>query len=42
MKKEESSLRKGIVVVGWLLKVPATCKCISGVDLLRQLYVLPH
>ena len=28
--------------VGWLLNVPATCKCISGTDLLRQLYVLPH
>ena len=30
------------VVVGWLLNVPATCLCISGTDLLRQLYVLPH
>ena len=28
--------------VGWLLNVPATCECISGTDLLRQLYVLPH
>ena len=28
--------------VGWLLNVPATCKCISGTDLLRQFYVLPH
>ena len=28
--------------VGWLLNVPATCKCISGTDLLRQVYVLPH
>ena len=26
----------------WLLNVPATCKCISGTDLLRQFYVLPH
>ena len=26
----------------WLLNVPATCQCISGTDLLRQLYVLPH
>ena len=32
----------GIVVVCWLLNVPATCECISGTDLLRQLYVLPH
>ena len=30
------------VVVCWLLNVPATCKCISGTDLLRQFYVLPH
>ena len=28
--------------VGWLLIVPATCECISGTDLLRQFYVLPH
>ena len=28
--------------VCWLLNVPATCECISGTDLLRQLYVLPH
>ena len=30
------------VVVGWLLNVPPTCQCISGTDLLRQFYVLPH
>ena len=35
-------MRWGIVVVGWLLNVPATCECISGTDLLRQFYVLPH
>ena len=29
-------------VVCWLLIVPATCECISGTDLLRQFYVLPH
>ena len=29
-------------VVGWLLNVPATCECISGTDLHRQFYVLPH
>ena len=28
--------------VCWLLIVPATCECISGTDLLRQFYVLPH
>ena len=28
--------------VCWLLNLPATCKCISGTDLLRQFYVLPH
>ena len=28
--------------VGWLLNVPTTCKCISGTDLLRQFYMLPH
>ena len=31
-----------VVVVCWLLNVPATCECISGTDLLRQFYVLPH
>ena len=30
------------LLVGWMLNVPATCKCISGTDLLRQFYVLPH
>ena len=30
------------LLVGWLLNVPATCECISGTDLLRQLHVLPH
>ena len=28
--------------VCWLLIVPATCECISGTDLQRQFYVLPH
>ena len=28
--------------VGWLVDVPATGLCISGTDLLRQFYVLPH
>ena len=31
-----------VVVVGWLLNVPATCQCVSGADLHRQFYVLPH
>ena len=25
-----------------LLNVPAACECISGTDLFRQFYVLPH
>ena len=33
---------EAVVVVCWLLNVPATCECISGTDLLRQFYVLPH
>ena len=28
--------------VCWLFNVPATCECVSGADLLRQFYVLPH
>ena len=28
--------------VSLLLNVPATCECISGTDLHRQFYVLPH
>ena len=28
--------------VGWLLNAPVACKCISGTDLLRQVYMLPH
>ena len=35
-------LRHVCLFVGWLLNVPATCECISGTDLLRQFYVLPH
>ena len=30
------------LLVGCLLNVPATRECISGTDLLRQIYVLPH
>ena len=28
--------------VACLLNVPATCNCISGTDMLRQFYALPH
>ena len=28
--------------VCWLAMVPATRKCISGTDLIRQFYMLPH
>ena len=37
-----SVLSPAVVVVCWLLNVPVTCQCISGTDLLRQFYVLPH
>ena len=33
---------RGTVVVCWLLNIPATCKCISGTDLHRLFYMLPH
>ena len=35
-------LQTTCLLVGCLLNVPATCECISGTDLLRQFYVLPH
>ena len=38
----KSSQTAVCLFVCWLLNVPATCKFISGTDLLRQLYVLPH
>ena len=31
-----------VCFVCWLLIVPATCQCISGTDLHKQFYVLPH
>ena len=37
-----SSVLPAGLFVSWLLNVPATCECISGTDLLRQCYVLPH
>ena len=39
--RELFSAMEGLFV-GWLLNVPETCECISGTDLLRQFYVLPH
>ena len=36
----EEEAKKGDVC--WLLNVPATCQCISGTDLRKQFYVLPH
>ena len=36
------SWTKACLFVCWLLIVPATCECISGTDLHRQFYVLPH
>ena len=42
VREERETEKRAVVVVGWLLNVPATCKCISGTDLLRQFYVLPH
>ena len=35
-------LKDFCLLVGCLLNVPATCECISGTDLHRQFYVLPH
>ena len=35
------SPKRGLFV-GWLLNLPATCMCISRIDLHRQFYVLPH
>ena len=33
---------EGCCHVCWLLNVLVTCWCLSGMDLLRQLCVLPH
>ena len=43
-KEDEKEGRGGGVcwLVACLLNVPATCECISGTDLFRQIYVLPH
>ena len=37
-----TKLERNCLFVSWLLNVPATCECISGTDLHRQFYVLPH
>ena len=39
---ESTGDRDDCLFVCWLLNVPATGECISGTDLLRQFYVLPH
>ena len=41
-RKREREREREREFVCWLLNVPATCECISGTDLLRQFYVLPH
>ena len=40
--RRQKDRQRVCLFVGWLLNVPATGECISGTDLLRQLYVLPH
>ena len=40
--ERERERERESLFVGWLLIVPATCECISGTDLHRQLSVLPH
>ena len=40
--KKKKTKRGRSLFVGWLLNVPATGECISGTDLHRQFYVLPH
>ena len=40
--EDDTPLVHNHVVVCWLLNVLTTCKCISGTDLLRQFYMLPH
>ena len=41
-KANKSENEQWIALSCWLRSVPATCLCISGMDLLRHLYVLPH
>ena len=42
MSKSVSVSQQHWSVVCWLLNVTETCECVSGTDLLRQFYVLPH
>ena len=41
-REGEEEEKEECLLVGWLFNVPASCQCISGTDLLRQVYVLPH
>ena len=41
-EREKEREDRDIFFLSWLLNVTATCQCISGTDLLRQFYVLPH
>ena len=44
-REREREREREIVVVGWLLNVPATCLCFSGTDLLSftcRPNFLPH
>ena len=48
-RRQRKTLMEGYILqwmdnlfVGWLLNVLATGECISGTDLHRQFYVLPH
>ena len=40
--EDKKEVEEVCLFVCWLLIVPATCECVSGTDLLRQFYVLPH
>ena len=41
-KKAATEAEAHMKFVGWLLNVPATYKCASGTEVLRQFYVQPH
>ena len=42
ISKQTHGIYKACLFVSWLLNTPATCEYISGMDLRRQVYVLPH
>ena len=42
LHEKSPNIEEDCVFVCWLLNAPAICECISGTDLLRQFYVLPH